>query len=178
MIAFDASTLILLAKINILELFISNFPGAVLIPEKVKEEACSERTEETPLLLELIQDKKIEIVRVKKSNFIKKLMDDFNIHDGEAEAIVLALRKKVSIIGTDDRNAIRACRILKIDFTTTVAILIRAFEKKLIDKDEALIKLQKLDSIARYSRAIVEDAQKQISGGDRRVNKNTEHSHR
>lgn len=29
-----------------------------------------------------------------------------------------------------------------------------------------LVKLQKLDSVARYSRAIVEDAQKQITGGD------------
>jgi predicted nucleic acid-binding protein len=93
-------------------------------------------------------------------------MDDFNIDSGEAEAIALALQKKVSMIGTDDRNAIRACRILKIDFTTAVAVLIRTFEKKLIDKDEALVKLQKLDSVARYSRAIVEDAQKQIAGGD------------
>jgi len=166
MIAFDASTLILLAKINILELFIANFPGAVLIPQRVREEACIEKAEETPLLLELIRGKKIKVVKVKKSKFAKKLMDDFNIHAGEAEAIALALQKKVSIIGTDDRNAIRACRILKIDFTSAVAILIRTFEKKLIDRDEALVKLQKLESLARYSRAIIEDAQKQITGGD------------
>jgi len=129
MIAFDASTLILLAKINILELFVSNFPGAVLIPEKVREEACIEKTEETPLLLKLIQDNKIEVVKVRKSTLTKKLMDDFNIDSGEAEALALALQKKVSVIGTDDRNAIRACRILKIDFTTAVAVLIRTFEK-------------------------------------------------
>ena len=166
MMAFDASTLILLAKINILELFVSNFPGGVLIPEKVRKEACGERTEETPLLLKLIRENKIEVVKVRKNNFTKKLMDDFNIHDGEAEAIALALLKKISIIGTDDRNAIRACKILKIDFTTAIAILIRTFEKRLIDKDEALIKLQKLDSIARYSRSIIEDARKQIVGGE------------
>lgn len=35
------------------------------------------------------------------------------------------------------------------------AVLIRAYEKKLITEDEAVIKLQKLDSIARYSRHII-----------------------
>ena len=42
----------------------------------------------------------------------------------------------------------------------------RAFERDLIDKEEALIKLQKLESIARYSRAIIEDAKKDIEGSD------------
>jgi hypothetical protein len=43
----------------------------------------------------------------------------------------------------------------------------------LIDKDEALIKLRKLDSVARYRREIVEDARGRIEGGDGHVNKNT-----
>ena len=110
---------------------------------------------------------------VKNGKLIKKLMDDFNIEIGEAEAIVLALQEKASIVATGDRNAIRACKILKIDFTTAIAILIRAFENDLIDKDEALIKLRKLDSVARYRREIVEDARGRIEGGDGHVNKNT-----
>lgn len=35
----------------------------------------------------------------------------------------------------------------------------------MIDKDEALMKLQKLAVIARYSRAIMEDARRRIEGG-------------
>lgn len=54
---------------------------------------------------------------------------------------------------------------MKIEFTTVIAILIRAFEKKLVDKEEALIKLQKLGAVARYKQAIIEDAKKQIEGG-------------
>jgi len=177
MIVFDASTLILLAKINILEIFVLNFPGRVLIPQKVKEETCIEKIEENPLLLKLIKDKKIQILKSKKSTLTKKLIDDFNIDAGEAEAIVLALKKKGSIIGTDDRNAIRASKILKINFTTAVAILIRTFEKNLIEKNEALVKLQKLESVARYHRAIIEDAKKQIAGGDSGVNKDSKHPH-
>jgi hypothetical protein len=55
--------------------------------------------------------------------------------------------------------------MLKIDFTTAIAILIRTCEKKLIDRDEAIIKLQKLEVFGRYSRAIMEDARERIEGG-------------
>lgn len=41
----------------------------------------------------------------------------------------------------------------------------RVYEKRLITKDEAIIKLQKLDSIARYNRNIIEDARQIIEGG-------------
>jgi hypothetical protein len=66
----------------------------------------------------------------------------------------------------DGRNAIRACKLLKINFTTAIAVLIRTFERNWIDKKEALVKLEKLETVARYHRAIIEDAHKQITGGD------------
>ncbi|MBI5047811.1 MAG: hypothetical protein HZB54_02500 [Deltaproteobacteria bacterium] len=162
MIVFDSSTLILLTKTNLLELFISNFRGRVLIPLKVKTEVCTEGREETPLISKLIKGKKIEALEAKNSRQIKKLMDDFNIDAGEAEALILAIQEGAGIIATDDRNAIRACKILKLDFITAIAVLIRAFEKNLIDRDEAIIKLQKLKSVGRYSRTIIEDAAKRI----------------
>ena len=46
MIIFDASTLILLARIEILELFVSNFQGKVLIPHSVEIEAFKEKDKE------------------------------------------------------------------------------------------------------------------------------------
>jgi len=70
------------------------------------------------------------------------------------------------VIATDDRNAIRACKLLKIDFLTAVAFLVRSAEKDLIPKDEALIKLRKLHSIGRYSNKIIEDATVKIKGGN------------
>jgi len=173
MIVLDASTIILLGKINLLETFGLTFSGRVLISEKVRDGISIKETEENPLIVKLIEDEKIRVSKVKNGKLIKKLMDDFNIEIGEAETIVLALQEKASIVATGDRNAIRACKILKIDFTTAIAILIRTFEKNLIDKDEALIKLRKLDSVARYRREIVEDARGRIEGGDGHVNKNT-----
>lgn len=142
-----------------------NFLEELVIPLAVKKEACRKEAEETPLIENLLQSNTIRVLKVKDSKIIKKLMNDFHINGGEAEAVSLALQEKALIVATDDRNAIRACKMLKIDFTTAIAILIRTFEKKLIDRDEAIIKLQKLEVIARYSRAIMEDARERIEGG-------------
>jgi predicted nucleic acid-binding protein len=165
MIIFDSSTLILLAKIDILELFISNFHERVLIPEKVRLEVSAEGREERLLIIKLIEDRKIMTLKVKNSRQIKKLMEDFNIDAGEAAALTLAIQEGANIVATDDRNAIRACKLLNIDFITALAVLIRAVEKALITKDEAIIKLQKLQSVGRYSKEIINDAVKQINGG-------------
>jgi predicted transcriptional regulator len=79
---------------------------------------------------------------------------------------ILAHRKKFLFnVLSFDRNAIRACKILKIDFVTAIAFLIRGFEKGLIDRDEALAKLDKLGFIGRYSKEIIKDATKKIKGG-------------
>ena len=162
MIVFDSSTLILLAKTDLLELFVLDFHEKILIPSKVRTEVCIEKREETPLIVKLIKDKRIEVLEAKNSRQIKKFMDDFNIDSGEAEALTLAIQEGAGIVATDDRNAIRACKILKLEFITAIAVLIRAFEKKLIDRDEAVVKLQKLKSVGRYSRTIIEDAVKRI----------------
>jgi predicted nucleic acid-binding protein len=169
MLILDASTLILLAKIGLLETFVVNFSGELFIPNKVNDEVRCGKSEEIPFVVTLIEEKKIQVVKVREGRQIKKLMMDFTIDSGEAEAIVLALQKKGSLVGTDDRNAIRACKILKLNFTTAIAVLIRTFEKKLIDKEEALVKLQKLETIARYRRAIIEDAYRQITGSNSNV---------
>jgi len=162
--SLGASTIILLAKIDMLGTFISHYHGKVLIPEKVKAEVSTVGREETPLIVKLIEDKQIRVSKVMNSVLTRKLMEDFTIDAGEAEVLTLALQEKALLVATDDRNTIRACKMLKIDFTTAIAILIRAFEKKLIDKEEALIKLQKLGAVARYKQTIIEDAKKQIEG--------------
>ena len=165
MIVFDSSTLILLAKIEMLELFISNYKGRILIPEIVRSEVCIKGKEETPLIISLIAGNKIEVIKIGHGSSVKKLMDDFNIEAGEAGALLLAVQEGAEAIATDDRNAIRASKFLKLEFITATTILIRAFEKGLIDRSTAVIKLQKLQSVGRYSRAIIDDAMRQIKEG-------------
>ncbi len=164
MIIFDASTLIILIKIDLLELFISDYNRSLVIPKKVETEVCVEGMEETPHLKNLIQEGQIEVLTAKSPRQKRKLMVDFNIDEGEAEALLLALQKEAELIATDDRNAIRAAKLLKIDFVTAIGFLIRAAEKKLIERDEALFKLEKLRVFGRYSLPIIENAKNKIKG--------------
>jgi predicted nucleic acid-binding protein len=157
--------MILLAKVNLLDVFISSYSGKVIMPEKVRDEVCFGGAEETPVIIKLIDDAKIEVKKIEATELTEKIMHDFNIGAGETEAIILALEEKASLIATDDRNAIRACKLMKIEFTTAISILIRAYEKGLLDREEAMIKLQKLEVVARYSSAITGTAQKLIEGG-------------
>ena len=165
MIVFDASTLILLAKINMLDLFFSHVQDGACIPKKVRSEVTAEESEETPVIIRCIEDGKITVAKIKNATLAQKLSDDFNIDAGEAEALALAIETNASIVATDDRNAIRACKVLKLDFITAVAVLIRAVEKGLIEKEEGLARLHKLQSVGRYSKAIIENAEQQIQGG-------------
>ena len=166
MVIFDASTLILLAKVDLLDLFISDYAGQVLIPCKVKEEVLRKDSVEAPQIAGSINDGKIKVLEANDRSLHRKLMSDFNIDLGEAETIALALHKKGAVVATDDRNAIRACKFLKIDFVTAISILIRAVEKRLLDKSEAVLKLEKLESIGRYKKSIIANAIRQIKGGD------------
>jgi predicted nucleic acid-binding protein len=165
MVIFDASTLILLARIDLLGEFVARVQGGAAIPDRVRTEVlCGER-EEMQELIAYIEDQRIAVVKVKNSALTRKLMADFSIDAGEAEALSLALEKNGSVVATDDRNAIRACKALKLEFITAIAVLVRAVEKGVIEKEVGLIKLQKLQSIGRYAKTIIEDARKQIEGG-------------
>ena len=165
MVIFDSSTLILLARIESLEMFVANFGGQVFIPERVKEEVLMKDGAETRQVATLIDGRRIGVLRGTDGKLLQKLVEDFNIDLGEAEAITLALDKKGAVVATDDRNAIRTCKLLKIDFVTAIAILIRSAEKKLFSRNEALLKLEKLASIGRYKRSIISDAKMKIKGG-------------
>lgn len=158
MIIFDASTLILLAKIDMLELFTSIYVGEILIPDEVKKEVCVKNTVEGLKVKELLRSERIKVKALTNHDITKSLTKDFNLDLGEAEAINLALQEHASLIATDDRNAIMACRLLNLSFTTAISFLIRAAETHLLKKEEALLKLQKLQLVGRYKKRIIEDA--------------------
>lgn len=165
MVVFDSSTLILLAKIDLLDLFLSNFRDSVVLPEKVRSETILGDRKEVRSIIRHLEDKRMAVMKVKNFSLVRKIMEDFSIDAGEAEALALALEQKAGVVATDDRNAIRACKMLKLEFITTMAVLVRAVEKGLIERDEGLAKLQKLQSIGRYSKAIIDDAARKIEGG-------------
>jgi len=176
MILFDASTLILLAKIEMLDIFLVHVDRKVAIPERVKEEVLAGPSPDRPILAKLIEDRRIDIFKTQDRKLPRRLMADFNIDEKEAETLAVAIQEKALLVATDDKNAIKACKVMKLEFTTAIAILVRACERGLIQPDQALFKLQKLQSFARYSREIIETARNQIEGAISYGKKNGKHT--
>ena len=164
MIVFDSSTLILLAKIGLIEAVVSGYKGIILITETVMAEITAKETFDGLLIKKLVEAGKIK-VKITTGNEIIKLMNDFNINRGEAETIAAALKNPESLVATDDKNAIKACKLIGLPFATTIDFLLKMQKKGLLSKEQVLILLEKLSNFGRYSSEIVENAKSKITGG-------------
>jgi predicted nucleic acid-binding protein len=158
MIVFDASTLILITKAELLDLFLAHIGMRVAIPGEVHKECCEARKTLDALLIQRAVDESgIKVVAV-KNRVVARLQADFSLGKGEAEAIALALNEKAQLLGIDDKSGIGACKVLGVAFTTAMGILIRSREKGLLEEGEALEKLALLAKHGRYKESILEDA--------------------
>jgi len=165
MIVFDASTLILIAKAELLDLFLSNVGVPVAIPGQVEKECCgSKKALDAVIIQKALDESRIKTVVVKNRRLVAKLQEDFSMGRGEAEAIALALDEKAQFLGIDDKNGIHACKLLGVAFTTAVGILVRSWEKGLVEESEALEKLASLAKHGRYKASIIDDARLKLEG--------------
>jgi predicted nucleic acid-binding protein len=163
MIIFDSSTLILIARIDLLDPFLAGADSRVAIPTEVARECCGvKRTLDALMIQKALEESRIQVVAVKNHKLIAKLQVDFNMGRGEAEAIALAVKEKAQLLGIDDKNGINASKLLGIPFTTAVGILVRSCEKSLLNHGDALAKLTALAEYGRYKPAIVEDARRRM----------------
>lgn len=158
MIIFDASTLILIARIELLELFLGAISMRTAIPAEVHRECCGPKKRLDSLMIQRsVDDLQIQVVGVKDWKLAAKLQNDFSLGNGEAEAIALALQVKALLVGMDDKNGINACKLLGLPFTTAAGILILCRERNLIGQSEAVTRLDLLANFGRYKNSIVED---------------------
>ena len=167
MIVFDASTLILIAKIEVLSGFLESVGFQVCVPGEVAKESCAiKRSLDALLIRKSLDESKIRVVAVRDRKLVTKLRRDFGLGMGEAEAIALAHFEKAALIGIDDKNGINACKLLGVPFTTAIGILIRMHEKELLTTEHALLKLTQLGQHGRYKRSILEDAKRRLEAED------------
>lgn len=161
MIVFDSSTLILLAKVEALDLFLGDYKGKAVLPKEAERETAAKKTFDGLLIQKRIMEGKIEAVAAPEE-LAAKLMEDFKLDRGEAESVAVANDEKNSLLATDDKNAINACKVLNIQFTTAVDFIVRANEKNLLTKKEALSKLSELARYGRYKQDIMENAKNRV----------------
>lgn len=163
MIVFDSSTLILIAKIELLDLFLDEIGMEVAIPRAVEEECYGgKKTLDAFMIQKAVEESRITVRSVKNRKLVLKLAADFNMGRGESEAIALALQEKVRLVGIDDKFGINACKLTGVPFTTAIAILLRSQQKGLIDRDDALARLASLARHGRYRISILEDAKRKL----------------
>lgn len=162
-IVFDTSTLILLAKIELLREIAENVK--IIIPEKVRVESLLKEGIDAILISTLIKEKKLEIKKAGDAEAVRKIQRDFRIEAGEAEALWLA-RKIECPIAVDDGPTIKACKVIGQKFTTAIHFLLNLASQNRLELPIAMAKLEKLNLYGRYSKKIIEDATKRLKGGN------------
>ncbi|MGH9498726.1 MAG: hypothetical protein ACRD3L_06240 [Terriglobales bacterium] len=163
MLVFDASTLILVAKVEMLDSFLDHVGLDVAIPLAVEKECCGVKKSLDALMIrKALDEARIRVTLAKDSKLVMKLQSDFGLGRGESEAIVLAHSARARVLGIDDKNGINACKLLGIAFTTAIGILVRMYEKRLLATDEALAKLAGLAKHGCYRISILEDARRRL----------------
>jgi uncharacterized protein len=159
----DASTLILIAKVELLNLFLKEVGMEVAIPRAVAEECCgSKKTLDALMIQRSVDESRITVKNVKNRKLVTKLEEDFTMARGESEAIALELQERAQIVGVDDKRGIDAWKLVGIPFTTAVAILVRTSQKGLIERSDALLRLAALAKHERYKSSILEDAKRKL----------------
>jgi predicted nucleic acid-binding protein len=160
-VVFDASALILTAKIGLLKELSQRLD--IHTTETVYEETTRAETYDAQLIQQRSEDNIFTSEKVPEEH-IGKILDKFNLDKGEASTIALQRQINADIIATDDKQAINTCKILEIKFTTSLKLLGRAYEKELISKEKALTKLKELDKNGWYKDDQVKTIEQKIRG--------------
>jgi len=155
LIVADASSIILLARADLMAVVLEEFQVAV--PERVYEACVNEETlKRFPDALAIQQwayDKKLEIKRVdaQKYKFLHK------VSQGEKEAIALSLEYSESILLTDDGNAVKIAKYLKKAFIISPLVALDLYRFEKISYETARKSIEKLSIIGRYLPNLIAD---------------------
>lgn len=158
---FDSSTLILLAKIELLRVCAEDI--SIVIPPKVKEECLLKDSLDALLIKTLIAEGKIKVEKAGNPEAVRKLQADFRIEAGEAQALWLGKRLGRPL-AVDDGPTIKACKVMGVQFVTAIHFLINLRGGGKLELPMALAKLDGLAAFGRYSRRIIEDAARRLKG--------------
>jgi predicted nucleic acid-binding protein len=152
----DSSSLILLAKCNLLEDVAQRFE--VLVPTAVSEEAAADNLRkkypDAALIASMIDQGAIKVTNPGES----RLPLPFPVHRGEKEALLLSLQWNKALLATDDGRAIKAARFLNIPFIISPKMVVELSRWEWISSSKARLSLEKLGKIGRYSPEIIADA--------------------
>lgn len=152
----DATSLILLAKIDLLEKFVED--NEVIMPKLVYEEIIKgkDKGREDSMLVERLVTEKILLIKSPDNKFKEKLEKMFNLKGGELEVVSLAIGK-TNVILSDDKKCINTAKTLKINFITSLDVVVALYKKCRISKEKALESLDGLSEYGWYAKDLVKN---------------------
>ncbi|HLD05454.1 MAG TPA: DUF3368 domain-containing protein [Candidatus Nanoarchaeia archaeon] len=157
MIVSNSSPLILLAKINQLKLLKDLF-GKVFIPRAVYEEVIVHGKQESysdAFLLERSMDELIFVRDVKGSWMKEAIRLAKVLGKGESEAILLATQERANLLLIDDAESRKTAQVHKIACRSTPGLLLDAFRKRILRREEYIKNIQLLSEFAWLSGDVV-----------------------
>ena len=159
----DSSSLILLAKIEVLDVFSKN--TELYIPTSVFDECVrkvdGKKYPSAQVINELVEAKQIMVSKV-----VKNIKLPLQLGKGEEDAIKLMIEIKADLLACDDGKAIKICRFLKLPFIVTPKIVSSLYTKKMITLKKAKESLENLQIFGRYSPDIIARAFLELQGGE------------
>jgi predicted nucleic acid-binding protein len=153
----DASTAILLAKVDLLRLVAGL--GDVWMAETAFQEATLKNVEDARMIRQLESEGLIR--RSPAKGEVAKVRKDFRLDAGESDTIALA-QEMGGVCGTDDGPALRCCRVLGVPFTSAIALLAALAESGRLSRDLGLELLTQLERFGRYDPRILEDVARRV----------------
>jgi len=118
------------------------------------------------LIEERIKKRKIIVSDIEDLSEKDRLIKDFGIQEGEAEAILIYLEKRAILLGTDDYKTVKVCKILDIKYFTTPTFIMRNFLKANISREIALLKIEQLLEFGWYKEDIIMDFKNKIKNNE------------
>lgn len=148
----DASTLILLQKIMLLDKLVKNF--SFIIPNEVYDEAVAKgkkiESKDAYLIESKVNKSLINVKKIKDKKKFNHIIKEFGLGKGEAEAVVLFLQERADVLAVDDHKAINVCRIYQIPFMTALTFAVSSYNNNTLNRDESKKMIERLGIYGRY----------------------------
>jgi predicted nucleic acid-binding protein len=147
----DSSPLICISKIGQLGI-VQKLYSQVLIPDSVHYEVVVQgrrlRKAGVEVIESAIQSGWIKVTALTQDDLdnVEKFKTGGEIGKGEAEAITLAMRLGLPLI-LDDKYARALANILGLEFQGTVAVILEAYTRGLLNKNEFIVSLRELGKV-------------------------------
>ncbi len=162
----DASSLILLQKIGLLERIIKKFSFVITLEvyKEAVENGKNKNARDAYAIDAKIAEGMIKVLKLKSGRTSDDLMNKFGTELGESETIALRLERKSGIVAVDDHKAMVACNVYGIPFTTALAMTIEAKKAGIITLQEAQKMISDLGTFGRYKNDLIIEAARIVEG--------------